>query len=120
ALGSLERRLQPLDQAGFGGMLDHGKAVIANLVGVELNVDLAGHPDLPMALCGAFCKQHNAQNFDWGGVFLFVIASEAKQSSATHGALDCFVASLLAMTAKPTGGSARNRPRARRSTASAA
>jgi hypothetical protein len=28
-----------------------------------------------------------------------VIASEAKQSRATHATLDCFVASLLAMTA---------------------
>jgi hypothetical protein len=30
----------------------------------------------------------------------FVIASEAKQSRATRGALDCFVASLLAMTVR--------------------
>ena len=29
----------------------------------------------------------------------FVIASETKQSRATHEELDCFVASLLAMTA---------------------
>jgi hypothetical protein len=29
----------------------------------------------------------------------FVIASEAKQSSASRATLDCFVASLLAMTA---------------------
>src|SRR5262245_54645005 len=32
------------------------------------------------------------------GCLLFVIASEAKQSRATTGLLDCFVASLLAMT----------------------
>jgi hypothetical protein len=30
----------------------------------------------------------------------FVIASEAKQSRAEYDALDCFVASLLAMTTK--------------------
>jgi len=44
------------------------------------------------------CDEHEGR-IDDPALFLFVIASEAKQSIARHnGWMDCFVASLLAMT----------------------
>jgi hypothetical protein len=48
-LDTQQRCLQFIDQTGFDRILDHGEAVIANPVGVELNVDRIRHFDLPTA-----------------------------------------------------------------------
>ena len=47
ALGALQRLLQSLDQSGIGGALDHRVSVVADLVGMQLNVGVRQHFDLP-------------------------------------------------------------------------
>jgi hypothetical protein len=53
ALGAQQRLLQPLDQIRIGGALDYGVSVIADFVGMELNVGVRQHLDPPEALCRA-------------------------------------------------------------------
>jgi hypothetical protein len=61
--GAQQSLFQSVDQIGRGRALDHAVSNVADLVGMELNVDFAGHLDLPTGGVPRRRRQHNAPLF---------------------------------------------------------
>jgi hypothetical protein len=68
--GAQQGLLQSVDQIGGGRALDHGVTDVADLVGMQLNVDFAGHLDLPTGAVPRHWQEHNALLLRLGGVVM--------------------------------------------------